>query len=260
MGDSFVGKGTVLDGDGLDEALDTLGTGQPELWAVLSVETGGSGYLPDRRPRILFERHIFSRETDGKYDTSHPDISNPRPGGYLLGAAEYDRLSAAIQLDRTAALLSASWGLGQVMGFNAIVAGFADVDAMVQDMVDSENAQLWGMATWIDGKGIADALKSHRWGDFAKVYNGRNYKKNQYDTRLAGFYEQFEVGPLPDLTVRAIQYYLICLGYSPGKVDGILGRLTRAAIEAYQARKNLSVTREASEALARQLNADVLSA
>ncbi|PWT75595.1 MAG: peptidoglycan-binding protein [Chloroflexi bacterium] len=258
MSDSFVGKGVVIDSDGLAEALGILGTEQPELWAVLSVETGGSGYLSDRRPRILFERHIFHKETDGKYDTDYPDLSNPRPGGYLLGAREYDRLNAAILLDQTAALLSASWGLGQVMGFNATVAGFANVDTMVQDMVDSENAQLSGMATFIDSQDIAESLRAHRWSDFAKAYNGQDYKKNQYDTRLAGYYEQFRVGPLPDLTVRAIQFYLICLGYSSGKVDGILGRLTRSAIEAYETRKNLPVTGEASETLAQQLIQDVL--
>jgi len=83
MSDSFVGKGALLDNDGLEEAVGILGTDQPELWAVLSVETGGSGYLIDRRPRILFERHVFHRETDGKYDDAYPNLSNSQAGGYL---------------------------------------------------------------------------------------------------------------------------------------------------------------------------------
>src|SRR5204863_9082982 len=33
-----------------------------------SVETSGCGYLPDRRPKILFERHVFSRLTEHRYD------------------------------------------------------------------------------------------------------------------------------------------------------------------------------------------------
>jgi hypothetical protein len=259
MSDSFVGKGSPLDEDGLEETLGILGTGQPELWAVLSVETAGSGYLPDRRPRILFERHVFRRETDGQYDDQYPDLSNRQPGGYLSGTREYDRLSAAILLDRTAALSSTSWGLGQVMGFNATAAGFPNVDAMVQAMVDSENAQLLGMARWIDGRGIAGALKAHRWTDFAKAYNGSGYRKNQYDTRLAGYYQQFKVGPLPNLTMRAVQFYLICLGYSLGRIDGILGRLTRSAIQEYQTRNSLPVTGQPSGSLAQRLEEDVLS-
>ena len=258
MSDSFVGKATPLDGEGLEEALDLLGTGQPELWAVLSVETAGSGFFPDRRPRILFERHIFRRETDGQYDGQYPDISNPLPGGYLFGAREYDRLGTALALDRTAALSSTSWGVGQVMGFNAVKAGFPDVDTMVQAMTDSENAQLLGMAAWIDGRGIAGALRAHRWADFAKAYNGPAYRKNQYDVRLAGYYQQFKVGPLPDLTVRAIQFYLTCLGYSLGGIDGIVGRLTRSAIQEYQSSRGLTVTGQVSATLAQQLEDAVL--
>jgi hypothetical protein len=258
MSDLFAGKGALLTEDGLNEALGILGTDQPELWAVLSVETAGSGYLPDRRPRILFERHVFRRETDGHYDDRYPDLSNRQPGGYLSGAREYDRLNAAILLDRRAALSSTSWGLGQVMGFNATDAGFSDVETMVQEMVDSEKAQLLGMATWIEGRGIAGALRAHRWTDFAKAYNGPGYRKNQYDTRLAACYQQFKVGPVPDLTVRAVQFYLTCLGYDPRSIDGIAGRFTRSAIQEYQTRNSLPITGQPSIALAQRLEGDVV--
>ena len=90
----------------------------PQLPGVVTVETSGCGCLADRRATILFERHIFSEQTGGKFDSQHPDISNRTPGGYTHGPAEYNRLSKAAQLDRTAALESASCGLGQVMGFN----------------------------------------------------------------------------------------------------------------------------------------------
>jgi hypothetical protein len=33
----------------------------PVLWSVVVVETSGCGFLPDRRPRILFERRILVR-------------------------------------------------------------------------------------------------------------------------------------------------------------------------------------------------------
>jgi N-acetylmuramidase len=73
------------------------------------VETGGCRFLPDRRPVILFERHIFSRETNHTFDASNSDISNPHAGGYSAGgAAQYDRLQRALALDRKAALRSAS--------------------------------------------------------------------------------------------------------------------------------------------------------
>src|SRR5215831_19069380 len=130
---TFVGAAHPLHSDGLTAAAKHIGVDPAVLWSVVAVETSGCGFLPDRRPAILFERHIFSRTTGGKFDASHPDISNPTPGGYKFGADEYPRLAAAIQLDRDAALQSASWGAGQIMGFNFKAAGYPDVESMVQD-------------------------------------------------------------------------------------------------------------------------------
>jgi len=61
------------------------------------------------RAKILFERHKFSRATSGRFDETHPGISNPVQGGYGAGGAhQYDRLAEAILLDREAALEGAS--------------------------------------------------------------------------------------------------------------------------------------------------------
>src|SRR5437763_1168307 len=110
----FVGKSKALSQEGLDAASRALSVNAPEIWAVLAVETSGCGYLSDRRPPILFERHIFSRLTKGQFDTS--DVSNPQAGGYgPSGANQYLRLTNAIGLHRNAALESASWGLAQIM-------------------------------------------------------------------------------------------------------------------------------------------------
>src|SRR5580765_8565755 len=111
----FSGTGLPLSSDGLAAVTDKLGVYAAEVWAVLTVETRGCGFLADRRPLILFERHYFSRLTKRKFDAEVPDISNKKWGGYGGGAREYDRLARAVKLDRVAALSSASWGLGQVM-------------------------------------------------------------------------------------------------------------------------------------------------
>src|SRR5262245_31194386 len=101
----FSGTGPPLTADGLTAIASEARLGLPELWAVLSVETSGCGYLPDRRPKILFERHVFSRLTNHRFDEDDPDISARTAGGYgLAGAHQHDRLNAAIQLDRQAAL------------------------------------------------------------------------------------------------------------------------------------------------------------
>lgn len=115
----FTGTATPLTEAGMTQATQRLQVGRPEIWAVLKVETSGCGFFADRRPQILFERHIFHGETQGRFDATAPDISNAHAGGYSGGVAEYDRLGRAIALDRRAALCSASWGIGQVTGFTA---------------------------------------------------------------------------------------------------------------------------------------------
>src|SRR6266404_5494739 len=113
----FQGKGLALSQLGIDNATRPIGVSPAELWTVLQVETSGCGFLPDRRPVILFERHIFHRLTGGLFDDG--DISDPTPGGYgATGSHQLDRLAQAIALDRNAALQSASWGIGQIMGQN----------------------------------------------------------------------------------------------------------------------------------------------
>ncbi len=64
----FQGLATALSSDGMATVAEALHVRNPEIWAILSVETAGCGYLPDRRPQILFERHVFHRLTKGKYD------------------------------------------------------------------------------------------------------------------------------------------------------------------------------------------------
>ena len=103
----FEGKGRPLTDDGLAQARRALGVDLATLWAVMTVETRGCGFLPSRRPVILFERHIFHRITDGRFDARAPDLSNPRAGGYGAGGeAQHERLARALALDRRAALES----------------------------------------------------------------------------------------------------------------------------------------------------------
>src|SRR6266516_639425 len=137
---AFRGDAKALCADGLTEATGKLGVKAPELWTVLAIETSGCGFLPDRRPKILFERHVFHRLTKGRFDDG--ESSDSTPGGYgALGAHQYDRLAIALANDRSAALQSASWGVGQIMGENYALAGFRDVESMVLAMSESEDRQ-----------------------------------------------------------------------------------------------------------------------
>lgn len=240
----FQGAGTPLTDGGLADACDAAGLAAPELWAVVSVETTGCGYLRDRRPKILFERHYFSRLTDHRFDTDDDaDVSQPTPGGYgASGMHQYDRLAVAIGLNRSAALESTSWGIGQIMGTNFKAAGFTNVEAMVAAMVGSENAQLQAMASFLKANKMDRLLRNRDWAGFARRYNGANYAAHNYDGLLEHFFARHSAGLLPDLRVRAVQIYLTYKGFAPGPIDGVLGARTEDAIARFQKSAGLHIT------------------
>lgn len=228
-----------LTSSALSPLLRNLGVSAAEIWTVLAVETSGCGFLPDGRPQILFERHIFHRLTRGQYDDGQ--ISDPTPGGYgTRGSHQYMRLSAAIALNRDAALRSASWGIGQIMGMNYARAGFHSVEEMVGAMCESEDHQLTALGAFLVATGLHRFLQAHDWVSFARGFNGPNYFLNNYDVRLSLEFRRLTTGPLPDLNVRAAQLYLTYLGFSPGPIDGFTGQRTISALTAFQSTRNLA--------------------
>jgi N-acetylmuramidase/Putative peptidoglycan binding domain len=253
---TFTAKALPMSRQGLGLALDKLqmGPGQAAaLWAVFEVETAGTtqgfGFRADRRPQILFERHKFRQYTNGQFDTEAPDISGPQ-GAYGPLALQYPKLEKALSLCANAglgsepALKSASWGIGQVMGFNHAAAGFDSAQKMVSAMVESEDAQLQAMVNFLQSNGLAQALKNQDWAKFARIYNGPSYAKNQYDVKLEQQYARFSTGSTPDLEVRSAQAALLLLGYSVGKIDGVVGKRTRDGLRGFQLTASLPVTGE----------------
>lgn len=182
-----------------------------QIRAVWEVESGG-GWFTDVRadilaldgpggfidgpnlPKILFEAHVFDRQTGGRFRKSHPNLSSARWNRalYVGGQGEYVRLYRAMQLDREAALMSASVGGAQIMGFNHKLAGFDTVEAFWQAMRSSERAHLDAFASFIRNAGLLSALRqiSNVHADcvpFARGYNGSGYWRHDppYNVRIA---------------------------------------------------------------------------
>ena len=90
MQTKFVGAAHPLHADGLTAAAEHAGVDPAVLWSVVLVETSGCGFLPDRRPGSLFERHIFSQRTARRFDTAHPGISGSA-GGILVSRNRFQQ-------------------------------------------------------------------------------------------------------------------------------------------------------------------------
>lgn len=174
------------------------------LKAVQLVESGGrDGFLPDGRPIILFEGHIMYREFHKKFpkmDLDHlcknySSVFYPTwdRSKYIGGIGEWDRLTLARKIDEECALLSASWGMFQIMGFNFKLCGCNDIFEFVRKMSESNEMQLELMYFFMANSGCLEyLLQAKDWAGFAKRYNGPGYAKNAYDQKLKNAYENFK--------------------------------------------------------------------
>lgn len=201
------------------EAAKKLNVDVNSVKAVQLVESKGSGYLIDGRPIILYERHIFKRLLDKEMSASpqlvdqliqslkvpvfagqnklavvqdylsknFSDVYNSQAGGYLGNAAEYPRLEKAKKIHESFAMMSASWGLFQIMGFHYKLLKFASVQDMVESYRQSERNQLLSFCDFIlSDSNLTSAIRSKNWTALAKGYNGPGYATHNppYDVRL----------------------------------------------------------------------------
>lgn len=172
------------------------------LLAVKEVESNGGGFLPNGKPKILFEGHIFYRLLAQSVNTArlnllckqYPNIVYPtwNRSKYFGGDREYIRLANALSINHAAALKSASWGMFQVMGMNYAQCGCKDIDEFVGKMKSSEEDQLMLTIRFLKNNHLCSALNNHNWASFARYYNGPSYAANKYDIKLAQAYLKYK--------------------------------------------------------------------
>ena len=190
----FAGKAERLADIDLPRVGELIGVGEDEVHAILDVEAAGKGFDRQGRPKMLFEPHVFYRE-----------LTSPsqRDQAVRMGLARrrwkrdypkdsYPRLHKAMAINKEAALRSASWGLGQIMGFNHGLAGFDSAEEMVRAFMVSEGEQLEGMIRFIKAAGLDDELRRHDWRGFALGYNGKSYAVHGYHTRLKKAFQRWQ--------------------------------------------------------------------
>lgn len=186
----------------INAAAAALKVQEAHIRTVCEVESKGSGYLPDGRIKILFERHHFIASlkkrlpagTVAQLQRSNPDIINSEPGGYIGNEGEYARFERACAIDEYSAIYATSFGLFQIMGFNHAAAGYSDIFAYADAMRASETNQLMAFVNFNKTyrKGVLwTALKSTDWPVYAYNYNGAGYKKYSYDTKLSAAFAKF---------------------------------------------------------------------
>lgn len=193
----FTGAARKLDLSEIESIATDLGVEPAAFRAVIAVEAAGSGFDKAGRPKALFERHHFYKhlkdalglranaEAEGLAYAKWGTKPYPKESD-----AVYAEIVRACAIDEEAALLSTSWGLGQIMGSNYKLAGCASVREMVSEASESEAGQVRQMASFIKNAGLQDELQKKNWAAFARGYNGPGYAKNAYDVKLAQAYSK----------------------------------------------------------------------
>lgn len=168
--------------DQLISLADKFGIDIKCLKAVLKVEAAGHGFdSATGNIKIQFEPHHFKKRTG-------VDIQNKVD----VQSKEWEAYDEAKKINWEAALLSTSWGIGQIMGFNHKLAGYETVSDMVSEFKESEFNQIKGMLTFIVNSKLIQPLRDKNWAAFAKGYNGSGYKMFDYDTRLEEAYNSIK--------------------------------------------------------------------
>lgn len=185
--DRFTNRNAPAISDGQLQAFaDRLGVSLRQLAAVASVESSGGGFDAQGRPKILFERHVFHRLTQGRF--SPASFSDPKFGGY--GESSWEKLAFACGRDPAAAFASASWGKFQVMGFHAAALGFPSSFALAVSTTASEAAHYELLCRFIEVNKLAAPMRAisadpRDCRAFARAYNGSDYARNRHDEKLA---------------------------------------------------------------------------
>jgi len=258
--DTFKGEAEALDALDIPRLAHRIGAGEDELHAFYEVEAAGSGFDTQGRPKMLFEPHVFYRNLTGakRDEAVAKGLAYRRWGKQPYPRDSYPRIKEAMKIDRTAALLSASWGRGQILGENFSTAGYSSVEQMVNAFMQDEEEHVEAMIKFILANGIDDDIRAHRWETVARVYNGAGYKTHGYHTKLAAAFRKWQgradqswAPDVPDSAgpgiqngeqLKQVQRRLRELGYhEAGNPDGVWGTKTRAAVLAFRADNGLPI-------------------
>lgn len=172
----------------------TIKTDEDSLRALAEVESAGSGFDAHDRPKMLFEPHIFYKllgpgKARDKAVKAGVAYAKWKSTGYPKDS--YGRLKKAMAINATIALMSASWGAFQIMGFNHGAAGYVSPEEMVRDFMDDEDNHVEAAVRFIVNKKLDDDLRAHRWDVIEKVYNGGGYG-GAYARKMAKAYAKWQ--------------------------------------------------------------------
>lgn len=191
------GPDTLLSHQDYVESAQRLHCPVSHIKAVAAVEAAGAGFFAGM-PKILPERHKFSKLTDGRFDHTHPNLSYPKWGTLAYPKtqeARYEILLRMIRLDIWAGFSACSYGKFQILGDNHLSCGYPSPVLFAFAQAFDEATQLKCFEQFVIKNGLLVFLQNGIWTKFARGYNGPAYAQNRYDVKLAQAVRHFELSP-----------------------------------------------------------------
>ena len=159
-------------------------------YAVGTVESNNTPFLPNGSPIVRFEKHVFLRQLK-KHNASASmiDKANRLKGSnFNTLVSAMSTVESALELDDYCAMLATSYGIFQIMGFNHKLANYGTVEGFVKAMGKSEENQINAFCHFIKNNSLIPVIKRLDFATFARRYNGPNYAENNYDVKLRKAY------------------------------------------------------------------------
>lgn len=241
--------------------------------AIITVE-GGLAFDPDQRLALLPERFKLYQDLARRADAKSAKVAvslglaatSPNYkalGDYNKNASATGELrwdwwkSVADMFGPEYACRNASWGIGQIMGFNHNLLGYPNARTMVVAFADDEDEQIRAMFGYFEETNMMPALKTRNWRAIARAYNGAGYERNGYHEKLAAAYAASSFKRAPEQAadtaeasstsfgdhgpdIAELQRKLVDLGF-PTTTDGDFGHETEDAVRAFQRRNHIVV-------------------
>lgn len=193
----YLGAAKPLDPTDVASVAKSIGVDPKAFKAIVTVEAQGKPFDAKHRVIALYEPHIAYRMAD-------PDVRRELVRAGLAyakwGTRRYPKTMEErfAQIDKVSeigtpelAADATSWGMGQIMGFNAQSAGYLNAVDMVKAFAaDAENQVAAMGAFTLNNHALLRALIRLDWATVAELWNGAAYRKNHYDTKLASAYKE----------------------------------------------------------------------
>lgn len=172
--------------------------------AIIEVESGGKGFNPDGSLKIRFEAHIFKSElkNDPLFDQHFRLPASDRYNAeyfhdglwkkiHASQGDEYRAFVIAQRLNDNATHRSTSFGVGQIMGFNALRVGYSSAKAMAESFWKGEPSQYAALFNYfLTDAALLTAMRNKDWRRVVQLYNGVGLE-GIYLPRLRAAYERY---------------------------------------------------------------------